>query len=165
MNTLFFLCLLLVFSLVFGSSLGLCFPHGQVFLSCTTTLEARMKTFLGSFLASKLPSQFLLPPQCWEKDELFVGKPGKTSYMLMLSLQRPPMSLSTARYSYYMKLTSRHLWCRADGPNSCPAVSCNFPASLRVKEARMTSIVNGICENVVCSTFKWWSLVMVFLPS
>lgn len=91
--------------LVFGASLGLCFLHGQVFLSCTTTLEARMKTFLGSFLASKLPSQFLLPPQCWEKDQLFVGKPGKTPYTLLLSLQRPPMSPSTVRYSYYMKLT------------------------------------------------------------
>lgn len=92
--------------LVFGASFGLCFLHGQVFLSCTTTLKARMKIFLGSFLASKLPSQFLLPPQCWEKDELFGGK---TPHMLMLSLQRPRMSPSTARYSYYMKLTSRHL--------------------------------------------------------
>lgn len=152
--------------LVFGASLGLCFLHGQVFLSCTTTLEARMKTFLGSFLASKLPSQFLLPPQCWEKDKLFVGKPGKTPHMLIMSLQRPPtMSSSTARYSYYMKLTSRHLWCRADGANSCPAEGCNFPASLWVKEARMTSIVNGICENTVWSTSKSWSLITLFLPS
>lgn len=29
----------------------------------------------------------------------------------------------------------------------------------------MTSTVNGICENVVCSTSKSWSLMMVFLPN
>lgn len=28
----------------------------------------------------------------------------------------------------------------------------------------MTSTVNGICENVVRSTSKSWSLMMVFLP-
>lgn len=33
--------------LIFGASLGLCFLRGQVFLSCMTTLEARMKTFLA----------------------------------------------------------------------------------------------------------------------
>lgn len=157
--------------LVFRATLGLCFLHGQVFLSCTTTLETKMKTFLGSFLASKLPSQFLLPPQCWEKDQLFVGKPGKTPYMLIAVLAK------TSHVAFHCPLlllhetdssngrASRPLWCRADGANNCPAAGCNFPASLRVKEARMTSTVNGICENVVCSTSKSWSLMMVFLPN
>lgn len=37
--------------------------------------------------------------------ETLCGGIGKMPYMLMLSLQRPPMLPSTARYSYYMKVT------------------------------------------------------------
>lgn len=58
-----------------------------------------------TLLAQILSSQFLPYPQCGEKDKLFVKIAGKTPYMLMLSLQRPPVSPSNARYSSYMKLT------------------------------------------------------------